>query len=155
MPLAKLRGYLDEHNVKYAVISHSEAFTAQEVAAVTHIPGVELAKTVMVKLDGDMAMAVVPAPYRVNLDRLAEVAGAERCELATEEEFGQLFPDSEVGAMPPFGNLWSLSVYVADRLAEDLQIAFAAGSHSEVVQLAFEDFRRLVEPTIVPISQHP
>lgn len=152
MPLQKLTAFLDSHGVKYLTIDHSRAYTAQEIAASAHIPGKELAKTVMVKLDGAMAMAVLPASYRVDLDALKAVAGAQEAALATEAEFKDLFPECEVGAMPPFGNLWGLPVYVAATLAEGKEIAFNAGTHSQLVRMAYADFERLVRPTVANFS---
>ncbi|MFQ5693482.1 MAG: aminoacyl-tRNA deacylase [Nitrospinota bacterium] len=152
MPVKKLKEFLDAQGVKYVSIRHSEAFTSQEAAASAHIPGKELAKTVMVKVDGKLAMAVVPASYKVRFDLLKEAAGAERVELAGEEEFGDLFPDSQLGAMPPFGNLYGMDVYAAESLAEDEEIAFAAGAHTELIRLAFADFERLVRPKILKFS---
>ena len=148
MPVAKLKDLLDREKVKYLSISHSPAFTAQEIAASAHIPGKEIAKTVMVKLDGTMAMAVLPATARVDLERLRKVAGAEAIELAGEDEFEALFPDCHAGAMPPFGNLWGLEVWTDHTLAEDEEIAFNAGSHSELIRMAYSDFERLVAPTL-------
>jgi Ala-tRNA(Pro) deacylase len=147
MPVGRLKEFLDANKVKYVSISHSPAFTAQEIAATAHVPGRELAKTVMVKLDGKMAMAVLPASYFVDLERLAKVAGVARAELASEHEFKNLFPGCEPGAMPPFGNLYDMKVIVAESLAEDEEIAFNAGSHTELVRLRYADFKRLVEPT--------
>ena len=152
MPLQKLREFLDENSVKYVSISHSPAYTAQEIAASAHIPGQELAKTVMVKLDGKMAMAVLPASFKVDLDQLRAAAGAGNVELATEEEFKGLFPGCEPGAMPPFGNLWSMAVFACETLAEDEEIAFNAGSHTELVRLSFSDFAKLVEPKVSRFS---
>ncbi len=152
MPLEKLRKYLDENKVRYVALSHSPAFTAQEIAASAHIPGKELAKTVMVKLDGTMVMAVLPASHRVDLDKLCRAAGAESAELASEDEFESLFPGCELGAMPPFGNLYGLAVWVAEKLAEDEQIAFNAGSHTELLRMAYADFARLVEAKVVPFA---
>jgi Ala-tRNA(Pro) deacylase len=152
MPVKKLKEYLDSHKVKYITISHSPVYTAQQIAASAHIPGKELAKTVMVKIDGRMAMAVLPASYRVDFDLLKEAAGASSVELASEDEFKDLFSDCEIGAMPPFGNLYGMDVFVAASLAEDADIAFNAGSHSELVQLSYKDFERLVEPKIVKFS---
>ena len=152
MPLQKLREFLDQSSVKYVSISHSPAYTAQEIAASAHIPGQELAKTVMVKLDGDMAMAVLPASFKVDFDQLASAAGASSVELASEEEFKGLFPGCEPGAMPPFGNLWDLPVYACETLAEDEEIAFNAGSHTELVKLAYADFARLVGPKVARFS---
>ena len=152
MPVQKLKEYLDGEKIKYVSIKHSEYYTAQEVAASAHIPGKELAKTVMVKLDGKMAMAVVPASYNVDLDLLKKVAGAKKVSLAAEAEFKNSFGDCDVGAMPPFGNLYGMDVYVGESLAEDERIAFNAGSFTELIQLPYHDFARLVKPTVVKIS---
>src|SRR6266567_8907784 len=119
MPVKKLKEHLDSQKIKYVTVSHSPAFTAMEVAESAHVPGHALAKTVMVKLDGRMAMAVLPSTRKVDLNLLRESAGAEEAMLATEAEFKSLFPDCETGAMPPFGNLYGLDVYVAPILAED------------------------------------
>jgi Ala-tRNA(Pro) deacylase len=149
MPVKKLKEFLDNQNVKYVSIVHSRAYTAQEIAASAHIPGKELAKTVMVKVDGKMAMAVLPASFQVNFERLRQVVGAKAVELATEREFQDKFPECEVGAMPPFGNLYSMEVYVSRRLSEDKEIAFNAGSHTELIKLAYSDFERLVGPKVL------
>ncbi len=154
MPLQKLKQFLDDQGVKFVTISHSPAYTAQEIAASAHIPGKELAKTVMVKLDGDLAMVVLPATEHVSMERLRTVTGATRVELATEAEFRDVFPGCEVGAMPPFGNLWDLAVFVDQRLREDEQIAFNAGSHTELVQLPYGEFERLVDPTVAELAAH-
>lgn len=146
MPLQKLSEFLDKEGVKYTTLFHSRAYTAQEVAASTHIPGKEMAKTVMVKIDGKMAMAVVPASQKVDFERIRETTSARKVELAEEKEFENLFPDCEVGAMPPFGNLYGLDVFVAKKLAEDDEIAFNSGSHTEVTRLHYADFERLVHP---------
>lgn len=148
MPIKKVTEFLDQNGVKYATIKHSEAYTAQEIAASAHIPGKELAKTVIVKLDGTKAMAVLPASYQIDTGRLAKLAGARKAEIASEVEFKELFPECDVGAMPPFGNLYDLKVYVAEALAEDEQIAFNAGTHTELIQLSYADFKRLVKPTV-------
>jgi Ala-tRNA(Pro) deacylase len=152
MPVQRLKEFLDGEKVKYVVIQHSPAFTAQEIAASAHVSGKELAKTVMVLIDGKMAMAVVPASFKVNLDRLGEVAEAERVELADESAFESMFPGCELGAMPPFGNLYDMEVYASERLAEDEEIAFNAGSHTELVRLAYADFARLAKPKVAEIS---
>lgn len=152
MPIERLKEFLDENGVKYVSISHSQAFTAQEIAAAAHVPGKELAKTVMVKLDGELAMAVLPAPDQVKASRLAEITGAGNVEIAGEEDFADLFPGCELGAMPPFGNLWDLDVFVDQRLREDEEIAFNAGTHTELLKLAYSDFERLVEPVVGEFS---
>jgi len=155
MPVKKLRDYLDTEHIKYVTLRHSKAYTAQEIAASAHVPGGEMAKTVLVKLDGKMAMAVLPASHLVDFDQLAETSGAEHVELATEEEFKDLFPGCEVGAMPPFGNLYGMETYVADRLADDEEIVFNAGSHTELIRMSFEDFRRSVQPKVMRFAMKP
>lgn len=152
MPVQKLKAYLDENHVRFVTIIHSRAYTAQEIAAAAHIKGKELAKTVMVKVDGKMAMAILPASYRINFATLKSVTGAKELILATEEEFKGLFPGCEPGAMPPFGNLFGMDVYVAAKLTEDREIAFNAGSHTELMRLPFEDFDRLVRPKVMEFA---
>ncbi|NIM95767.1 MAG: deacylase [Anaerolineales bacterium] len=152
MPASKVKEYLDSQKVEYTTLEHSRAYTAQEVAASAHVPGRELAKTVMIKLDGEMAMAVLPAAYRVNFDRLKEVMGAKKVELATEKEFKDLFPDCEVGATPPFGNLYGMEVIADESLSENMVIAFCAGSHTELIQLSYADFEKLAEPKVFDFS---
>lgn len=149
MPLKKLMEFLDKNGVKYLSIRHSPAYTAQEIAGAAHIKGQNLAKTVMVKIDGKLAMAVLPARCRVDLDRLKQAKNAQSSEIAQEAEFTHLFPDCEPGAMPPFGNLYDLPVWVDTTLTSDDQIAFNAGTHSDLVQMAYKDFERLVRPEIV------
>lgn len=152
MPLAKLREFLDSHHVAYVVISHSVAYTAQGIAALAHIPGKELAKTVMVKLDGELAMAVVPASALVDLPSLRAAAGARTVALASERDFKDRFPDCETGAMPPFGNLYGMAVFVDEQLTADKEIAFNAGSHRELVRLAYADFALLALPKVARIA---
>lgn len=148
MPLSKLREFLDSHQVKYLVISHSLAYTAQGVAALAHVSGKKLAKTVIVKIDGILAMAVIPASAHVDLDRLRTITGAQIVELATEREFKDAFPDCETGAMPPFGNLYDMSVYADAILGENEEITFSAGTHRELVRMNWDDMLRLVNPTV-------
>ena len=154
MPVKKLKKFLDDNNVQYVTITHSQAFTAQKIAASAHIPGKDLAKTVIVKIDGRMAMAVLPGSYRIDMKTLQEVTGSHNVVLATEEEFKTMFPDCETGAMPPFGNLFDMEVFVASSLAEDEDIAFNAGTHTELIKLSFADYKRLVNPHILTFSYH-
>ena len=154
MPIKKLREYLDSNKIKYVSISHSSAFTAQEVAARAHIPGKELAKTVLIKIEGRMAMAVLPASDKVDFDLLKQEIGTENIRLAYEQEFMDKFPDCEVGAMPPFGNLYGLEVFVAKDLTKDEAIAFNACSHSELIKMTYKDFEKLVKPKILDFSFH-
>lgn len=153
MPGRKLKDFLDQQGVTYVTISHSPAYSAHEIAASAHIRGKALAKTVMVKLDGKMAMAVLPSSDRVDFDMLKQATGAVTVALADEREFKDLFPDCELGAMPPFGNLYAMDVFVSPRLAEDDEIAFNAGSHDQLVRLSYKDFERLVRPTTAEFSK--
>lgn len=152
MPIRKLKHYLDEHEIKYVCIEHSPAFTAQEIAQSVHMPGKELAKTVIVELDGELAMAVLPANRKIVLQDLRDVTGCDRVKVASEQAFRERFPDCETGAMPPFGNLYDMDVYVADSLAENRNIAFNAGSHTEIMKMAYRDFERLVQPEVLSFT---
>lgn len=152
MPLRKLKDFLDSKDIKYVTISHSTAYTANEVAASAHISGKELAKTVMVKIDGKMIMTVLPASYKVDFGLLQEAVGASKAELASEQEFQDMFPGCEIGAMPPFGNLYGMEVFVDESLCEDEEIAFNAGSHTELIRLSYKDFEGLVKPKVVKFS---
>ncbi len=152
MSLTTLKQFLDGKQIKYIVISHSVAYTAQGIAALVHIPGKELAKTVIVKIDGALAMAVVPASRHVDLFLLKHAVGATTVELASEADFKNRFPDCETGAMPPFGNLYDMQVIADEALAEDKEIVFNAGTHRELVRLAWEDFVTLVQPKIAKLS---
>jgi Ala-tRNA(Pro) deacylase len=152
MSLARLKEFLDSHNIKYVTISHSVAYTSQGIAALTHIPGKELAKTVIVKIDGALAMAVLTASSQVDLSRLSAAAGGNHAVLASEQEFKDRFPDCETGAMPPFGNLYDLRVFADESLRHDKEIAFNAGSHRELVRMVWEDFEKLVKPQITKFA---
>jgi Ala-tRNA(Pro) deacylase len=149
MALASLTEYLDTHNIAYVVISHSPAYTAQGVAGLAHIPGKELAKTVIVKLDGKMAIAVIPAKFHIDLLLLRNATNAKSVALASEDEFKDRFPECETGAMPPFGNLFSLDVLADDSLEKDKEIAFNAGTHRELIRITWEDFKRLAKPKVI------
>ena len=152
MPTARLKEFLDSHNVKYVTLEHSKAFTAAEIAALAHVPGREMAKTVMVDVDGHMAMAVLPASLRVSFDQLRAAIGAQTVVLSNERDFVERFPGCEVGAMPPFGNLYGMEVYVADSLARQEEIAFNAGTHTEVIRMAWADYERLVQPLVMDFA---
>lgn len=148
MPTRKLLDFLDENNIKYVVINHSSAYTASEIAASAHVKGQELAKTVMIKVDGQMNMIVLPAKYKVNFDLLRKHIGCDSLELAGEDEFTELFPDCLTGAMPPFGNLYGMKTYLDKTLTYDEEIAFNAGNHSQLIRLKFQDYQDLVRPDI-------
>ena len=152
MALSRLKEYLDQNGVNYIVISHSPAVTAQGIAALAHISGKELAKTVVVKADGQMALAVLPASLHVNLAMLKEDIEAKKVQLASEDEFKDKFPECETGAMPPFGNLYGMEVFADENLARDKEIAFNACSHRELIRLAWKDFARLARPKVVKFA---
>lgn len=152
MILQRLKDFLDSHQIKYMVITHSQAYTSLEIAAMANIPGKEVAKTVMVNADGKMMMVVVPASHMVDFKLLHIFTGAAKIELAGEYQFRNLFPACEVGAMPPFGNLYDIDVAVSDSLAEDEMIAFNAGTHKELVKMTYRDFVQLVKPKIGKLS---
>ena len=148
MILKKLVEFLDKSQIKYINVTHSTAFTAQDVAESAHIPGKEMAKTVIVWMDGVIAMVVLPASSMIDFNKLNEVSKVTSVELASESEFKDRFPECEIGAMPPFGNLFNTRVYADKMLSEDREISFNAGSHHELIRLGYADFERLVNPTI-------
>lgn len=147
MPVSKkLLDYLDSNDVRYETLRHSQAFTAQEIAARAHISGWKVAKTVLVRAADKLLMVVLPAPAKVDLESLADALGTPSAKLASEDDFRGRFPDCEVGAMPPFGNLYDMPVCVDESLRQDQNIAFNAGTHRELVRIAYADFDRLVQP---------
>jgi Ala-tRNA(Pro) deacylase len=146
MPVQLLKEFLDSRGVKYVSIKHSLAYTAQEVAASAHVSGKEMIKTLVMKLDGRMALVALPASEKVDLRQVREATGAKDLALATEAEFGSSFPGCEVGAMPPFGNLYGMDTYVTESLTRDREIAFNAGTHTEVIRMSYADFERLATP---------
>ena len=155
MPAKKLREFLDSQRVAYTTISHAVAYTAKEIAALAHISNKELAKTIVIEIDSGLAMAVLPASYEVDLSSLRAATGARSVSLARESEFKDRFPECEIGAMPPFGNLYGMAVYVDESLTRDKDIAFNAGSHNELIQVSYADFERLVKPTVLKFSELP
>jgi Ala-tRNA(Pro) deacylase len=148
MALASLTEYLDGHHVPYLIIAHSPAYTAQGIAGLTHISGKELAKTVMIKLDEKMVMAVLPANFHVDLAALKRGLKAKTVALASEEEFKNRFGGCETGAMPPFGHLFGVPVFADENLARDEEIAFNAGTHRELIRMRWSDYKRLAEPMV-------
>ena len=152
MPVQMLKQFLDANRIKYVSIIHSAAYTAQEVAQSLHMPGRAMAKVVIIELDGKMAMAVLPATRKVVVQDVRELTGCEDVKFASEAEFKARFPDCEVGAMPPFGNLYNMDVYVADELTLNKEIAFNAGSHVEVIRMGYDDFERLVKPKVLAFT---
>ncbi|WP_163835059.1 aminoacyl-tRNA deacylase [Spartinivicinus ruber] len=149
MAIPQLTEYLQEKNIPFSIHEHSAGFTAQEVAQSAHIPGKDFAKTVMVKVDDVMSMVVMPSNYAIDLNTISEYLGAVDVELAHESEFSDLFPHCKTGAMPPFGNLFDIPVYVAEALVADHKVAFNAGNHNEIIRMEYRDFERLVKPKVV------
>src|SRR5512141_2645873 len=149
MPCRKLKEFLAAYEISYHIISHPTTYTAQLTAASSHVPPEALAKTVMVNVDGKLAMAVLPAARRVDLVALHSGLGAGSVRLASELEFKEQFPDCDAGAMPPFGNLYGMNVYVDEALVGSQEIGFNAGSHTELVRMAYRDFDRLVHPNVL------
>lgn len=154
MTSQRLQDYLNEKHVHYDTVTHPHAFTAQQTAASAHIDSHSMAKTVMVRLDGKLAMAVLPSNEWLDVEQLRIAAGAREARLASESEFRDRFPECEVGAMPPFGNLYGMEVYVADSLADDERIAFNAGNHRELMWIDLRDFERLVHPHRAAMTRH-
>lgn len=153
MTLDKLKEYLDNHGVRYLLMTHSLGYTSQEVAHSAHVPTDQLAKTVIVKIDGQLSMAVLPASHKVDLHLLREVTGAKRVELASEDEFAGTFGGCELGAMPPFGNIYGMDVYVSGLLTEQEEIVFNACSHRELVRMSYRDFAKLVRPKVIELAE--
>ena len=149
MPAKTLKSFLDKQGVKYVSIQHSAAFTAPEVAASAHVSGRDFAKTVMVMIEDELAMVVLPANRQLVLSDLRDMLDTNHVRLASETEFRDEFPDCEIGAMPPFGNLYKMKTYVTANLADEPEIAFNAGTHTEVITMSYLDFERLVNPIVL------
>ena len=148
----RLAAYLQEEGVEFSAHRHPQAFTAQEVAASEHVSGHRFVKVVMVKSDDDLAMVCVPASLDVDLDAVARVLNVDTVQLAEESEFAPVFADCEVGAMPPFGNLYEVPVYFDEALESDERIVFNAGTHRETFEMSVNDFERLVHPKVAHFS---
>ena len=151
---SKLTDFLDQSKVRYEILHHPEAFTAQELAAIEHVKGKYHAKVVMVKADGGLVMAVLPADQRVDLEALDRATG-KRTALATEAEFRAVFLDCAVGAMPPFGNLYNVVTYVDKSLTEDEFIMFEAGTHTDAIKMSYGDYARLATPIVASFAVKP
>ena len=152
MPAERLKNYLDSQEIKYLSISHSMAFTALEIAKSAHIPSKEMSKTVIVSVRDHPSMAISPSVQRFNLNILRDAFDTDQVELTGEDEFSTLFPDCEVGAMPPFGNLYGMETYVAESITEQEYIAFNAGSHSEIIKMLYHDYEKLSSPKFIILT---
>lgn len=152
---SSIHEFLREAHVPYTVVPHRPAFTAQEEAAATHVPGRDWAKVVVCFVDSEPIEAVLPAPLTVNLDRLLELAGGSEIRLAQEDDLRRLFPECEPGAMPPFGPLYGQSVFVDVALASEPEIVFNAGTHTEAIAMRWADFAKSVRPIIGKFAEPP
>ena len=144
----KLVQFLKDNGVKYEVMPHAVSYTAQETAASVHTPGKEVAKSVVITDGTEYVMAVVDAPHQIDLKKFSALSGMKKAALASEDRLRELFPDCEPGAMPPFGNLYDIKVFVDQRLEEDETITFNAGSHFEAIRLKYADFKKLAKPQV-------
>lgn len=150
MSIAKrVREYLETNQVPYTHCTHRLAYTAQEVAAAQHVPGREMAKTIVLAADGRYVLVVLPAVMKLDMKALRDELPFKHVQLATEKEFSTLFPDSEIGAMVPFGNLYNLDVYADKSLTSNEEIVFNAGTHVDTIRMKYRDFERLVKPKMV------
>jgi Ala-tRNA(Pro) deacylase len=148
MRATRVKEFLDTNRIFYSTIVHPTSYTAQGTAAYAHVPGSELAKTLVIRVDTQLVMAVLPASAQLDLAAFRRLTRAKTICLAAEAEFEMKFPDCDLGAMPPFGNLYGIPVYVEEKLTEDDEIAFNAGSHNELVKMRYEDFERVVNPIV-------
>ena len=146
--------WLRKERVAFEHLKHSEAFTAQEVAAESHVPGREMVKAVLVKTDKGFALAVLPSIHRVDFARLAKALGASSAALAGEGDLAKIFPDVEVGAEPPFGNLYNVETVVEEILARQSDIVFQAGTHTDTVKMSWADYAKLAKPKIASFGEH-
>ncbi len=149
-----LETYFKDQGVRFKKRTHRESFTAQELAAAEHEPGRFVAKPVIVKADGELIMAVVPASHRVNCDRLAEALPAEQVELAAEADFAGRFAECELGAEPPLGNLFNMPMIVDQAIADDEHILFQAGKHDESILMRTRDYLQITQPKIGRFAEH-
>lgn len=155
MICGKLQSFLDENRVRYVTIQHSPAYTAPEIAALAHVPGKMLVKVVMVEADGEPWMVALDSTHQVDLPRLKEAIGAAYVRVEYEAEFQPLFDDCEVGAMPPFGDLYGLPMVADGALWEDKEILFNGGNHTELVKMDFADWERLTKPQKALLAARP
>lgn len=150
----KIQDYLKQHRARFELHEHSPAYTAQEVAAQEHVSGNQLAKVVVVKADKEFAMCVLPASYKLDMEKVATALDARKVRLADEGELAKLFPDTEVGAEPPFGDLYNLSTLVDNHLTEEDEITFQGGSHRQAIRMKYTDYAALAKPTVADLAVH-
>lgn len=150
-----VREYLESHKAGYEALPHAQAFAAREIAHTLHVAEAQFAKAVILRADGRQVMAVLPGSHRVNIHRLREELGASHLEMASESELAALCADCELGAFPPFGNLYGMEVWVDSELARSREIIFNAGSHTEALRMKYPDYARLVNPHVALFAELP
>ena len=150
----KVKKFLDKEHIGYQILEHSLAYTAMEIAGTQHVPGKQMIKSVIVKADGKFIMCVLPAIHLVDFKKLKKITKAKELDLAQETEVGKLFPEFELGAEPPFGQLYGLTVYVDKMLQENDEIVFNAGTHTDMVKMKYQDFLRLTKPIVADFGTH-
>ena len=146
--------FLDKSAVPYQISEHPPTFTAQQMAAVEHEPGQFVAKPVIIKADGEYMMCVLSASYKIDLGELKDQLGANSVELAEETQIGKIFDDCELGAEPPFGNLYDMPTVMDKALESDDHITFQAGTHEKAVSMSMDEYRKLVKPKVLDFSYH-
>jgi Ala-tRNA(Pro) deacylase len=150
----QITDYLEEKRVNYQICAHRPAFTSQQMAAEEHVPGMNVAKPVIVQADGKYYMCVLPACCKVDLETLRSHLGAGEVELASEKDMSQLFPDCELGAEPPFGNMYGITTIMDKTLSHDKYLLFQAGKHDQAVRISLNDYETLVHPRVLDFSYH-
>jgi Ala-tRNA(Pro) deacylase len=150
----KVQEYLQQEHVAFQVLEHPPAYTAQEVAAEEHVSGNRTAKAVVVKADSDFAVCVLPASFKLDLGKVARAMKVRQVRLADESEMARIFPDVEVGAEPPFGNLYNLPTLVDQNLVHEEDILFSAGTHRHAIRMKYGDFARLAQPRVADLAVH-
>lgn len=151
---AKLKKYLDLNKVKYKTLKHKVAYTAQEIAAASGVPGKQVVKSVLVKADKQFVLVVLPAIHLIDIKKLKTILKCKSLKIASEKDIEKAIPDYEVGAMPPFGNLFGLNTLVDKTLKEDVEIVFNAGSHTDMVKMKYSDFEKLAKPKVAIFGKH-
>lgn len=148
----KLISLLKERRIPFQIFSHKEIYTAQELASIHHVSGKSLAKVVMIKADDELIMIVIGAPYKVDLNKIAELLKAEKVDIANERDFKDIFYDCDIGAMPPLGNLYKIKTFVDENLSKQEEIIFKIGTHNETIKIKYSDYEGIAEPIVSDLT---
>lgn len=149
-----VKDLLSDRGVTFEVLEHRSTFTAGQLAQAVHVRGDEVAKTVLLKADGKFLLAVLPSTHNIDMKKAKEAVGAGQVQLAAEHEFGDLFPDCEIGAVPPFGSQYGVKTLVDEPLTHDEEIVFEGNTHQEAIRMKYRDFERLEEPQVAAFTYH-